>query len=152
MSITAEKSSGTQGAGGAGSSGTGSPSNGSSASSAAGTGGSGPGLTRVVTADTDIGQYVSVTTNSAEPVNAVETKVIEGPIFLTDALFYAGFPPSIVQGSDCTVPESKHIPVFRPVVNVGEIHGIRNPIMAGQSLCAFATTYGQTTVFGFKPY
>lgn len=110
-------------------------------------------MTRVVTADTDIGQYLSVTTNSTDPTNAVPTKVVAGPFFLTHASFAPGTGASIVQGSDCTVPEDKHIPVVRVIAtNIADIHGIRIPVLAGQSLCGLALKYGQITVFGFKPY
>lgn len=147
VNITAETASGTQGAGGAGSSA-------SSASSSVGTGGPGPGLSKVVTADTDIGQYVSITIPFIASPDA-PTKVVEGPFFITDVISPRESPLSIVQGNDCSVSEDKLIPVviFYDQFNaVKQVHGLRLPILAGQSVCAVQSANFKVTVLGFKPY
>jgi hypothetical protein len=145
VSITAEKASGTEGAGGAGSSGVGS---GSGASSSTGTGG--PGFAKVVTADTDIGQSVFFTTTSTVSPDK-EQKVIEGPFYITDAMSQSGSMLHLVQGNDCGVSEDKLILMIMLNQN-SSIHGMRIPILAGQTVCAVQGNYNKVTVLGFKPY
>jgi uncharacterized spore protein YtfJ len=139
--ITAEKTGGTQGAGGSGSSGaTGASGSGSST----GAGGSGPGFARVITAETDIGQYVSITAN-VDP--STYTKLLDGPLFISDVIGFVQL--TTVNGGDCNVPQDKHTTVAQGNM-IAELHGIRMPILAGQSLCLYGG--GAVTVLGFKPY
>jgi hypothetical protein len=152
VNITAETASGTQGAGGAGSSGA--TGRGSAVSSSAGTGGPGPGLTRVVTADTDIGQSVFFTTTSVVSPEK-EQKVIEGPFFITDAISEGMVPLHLVQGNDCGVSEDKLIPLvmfYNQAGSTQQIHGVRIPVLAGQTICAIQGNNAKVTVLGFRPY
>jgi hypothetical protein len=149
VDITREKASATQGAGGAGSSGVGST---SGASSSTGAGAGGPGFAKVITADTDIGQAVSFTTPimSSDPVG---TKVMAGPLLITDVIL-SGPSLYIVQGDDCSVPEDKHINVVYPEQNTfgKQFHGMRLPVLAGQTACSVQGANTRITVFGFRPY
>lgn len=141
ISITAEKAGSTQGAGGAGPSGTTSA---SGPSSSTGAGASGPGLAKVVTADTDIGQYVSIV---ASPGPDAYTKLLEGPLFISDVVGFVEL--DTVQGGDCNALQETHTVVAHSS-NITELHGIRLPILLGQSLCTYSGL--PVTVLGFKPY
>ncbi|MEP7124199.1 MAG: hypothetical protein ABJE95_24950 [Byssovorax sp.] len=147
VDITAEKAAGSQGAGGSGSSGA---SGTSGVSSSAGTGAPGPGLTKVVTADTDIGQSVFFTTTSVVSPEK-EQKVLEGPFFITDATAQTGGTLHLVQGNDCGVSEDKLI-LLAMINQNGSIHGMRIPVLAGQTVCAVQGNNIRVTVLGFRPY
>jgi hypothetical protein len=148
VNITAETASGTQGAGGAGPGSSGATGSGNGASSSAGTGG--PGFTKVITADTDIGQSVFFTTTSTVSPDK-EQKVIEGPFYITDAMTQSGSMLHLVQGNDCGVSEDKLILMVMLNQN-SSIHGMRIPVLAGQTVCAVQGNYSRVTVLGFRPY
>ncbi|MEP7124077.1 MAG: hypothetical protein ABJE95_24330 [Byssovorax sp.] len=145
VAITAEKAGSTQGAGGSGASATGS---GSGPSSGTGAGASGPG--KIVTAETDIGQYVSVSIPNVGPESWV--KVVEGPFFVTDVVGATRL--ATVQGKDCSVAEELHTLVVLGGQQAYQLHGMRLPVLPGQSLCVSAGLSGfpVTNVLGFKPY
>lgn len=126
---------GTTGSGGAGT--------GGSSSSSTGTG---AGAGKVVTADSDIAQYQSITVD----LN-VTTPLLAGPFFVTDVYATAGVTLSTVSGSDCSTPKTA---VLQPPGSGGveQIHGIRLPILAGQSLCEGSSPSGTVTILGFRPY
>lgn len=161
VTITAEKtsvvSSGSSmnatGSGASGPGGTGG-SMGSGTGGSTGTGASGPG--KIVTADNDIGQYQSVTILGIGPGQ----KVVDGPFFVTDV--YCGNTNNstmildTIPSGDCSAPQAQHTAVLVALgSSVGngtpQVHGIRLPVLAGQTLCG---TVGSSscTVLGFKPY
>lgn len=152
--ITAETTGSATGTGGSstatsgtGASGPGGTTSSSGAGGSTGTGGTG----KLVTADTDIAQYVSTSTTGTAQ-NPVETKVIEGPFFVTDVIGLT-YVLSTVQGSDCSVSTDKHtVVVLSTTANGGQLHGVRIPILAGQSLCTQAGLNYNVTVLGFRPY
>lgn len=115
-----------------------------------GTGAAWPGSGKLVTADTDIAQYASVTTTSTVQ-NPVNTKVLEGPFFISDVINIT-YPLTTVGGSDCSLPLDQHTTVLFGTTNVSQFHGLRLPILAGQALCTQAGLNYNVTVLGFKPY
>jgi hypothetical protein len=130
-------SSGTVGPGGT-SSGAGGASNSGSTSSSSGA----PGPAMVVTAETDIGQYQSITQTSGA--------VVSGPFFVSDvAGAVNGGALYTVTGSDCTVSQQAMV-VFLPQ-GPFQSHGMRLPVLAGQTLCV-TNSGGSLTVLGFRPY
>ena len=166
VSITAEKaaavsgsSSGSSmnvtGSGASGPGGTGSATGtGGSTGTGSSTGSGASGAGKVVTADNDIGQYASI---SLVPLKI--DKVVDGPFFVTD-LYCANNGNSAltldtVTGGDCSVPAASHTVVLAVNGNVPysvpQAHGIRLPVLSGQTLCG---TVGSSacTVLGFKPY
>jgi len=119
------------------------------------------GTTKLTTADTDMAQCQSITATGDATATAV--KVLEGPFFVTDVLAGSTSAPTFttVAGTDCSVPQDKHTFVLQvvPLPGAGsgtspQVHGIRLPVLTGQSLCAFSgLSLGvTTTVLGFKPY
>lgn len=112
-----------------------------------GSGAAGPGVAKVVTADTDIAQYVSGTT--AVPGANGRVKVIDGPFFLTDV--FGGGELHLAKGADC---DAEPIGPGLLTVSMGpgtpQIHGIRLAVLSGQTLCAFVG--GSITFQGFRPY
>jgi hypothetical protein len=119
-----------------------------------GAGAAGPG--RVVSADNDIAQYASIVIVAGA---GGSQKVVEGPFFVTD-VYGINWVLDTVSGSDCSIPQGQHVSVLHTdeVLNSAsppQIHGIRLPVLAGQSLCLQvpAQWNGVTvTVLGFKPY
>lgn len=117
-----------------------------------GAGGAGPASNKVVTAETDIGQYMSI---SVSP--SANKKILDGPFFVTDVSCDSNASSWLnldtVLGGDCSAPPDAHTKVL--VVtgnpNTGQIHGIRLPILPGQALCGASGFYA-CTVLGFKPY
>jgi len=109
-----------------------------------GSAGAPPGSGKLVTADTDAAQYqsIAVDPSSSRPI-------VQGPFFVTDVLADGAVTLFTVVGSDCSAPQTK---VLVAAKGVSQFHGIRLPILAGQSLCHHATATGALTVLGFKPY
>jgi hypothetical protein len=73
--------------------------------------------------------------------------LLEGPLFVSDAIGFVQL--STVTGADCNVAQDKHTNVAQ-ANTPAELHGIRMPILPGQSLCLYGG--GAVTVLGFKPY
>lgn len=134
------------------------PSGGSGSQGSTGSQGSGGSSAqahaRMVTAETDIAQYLSGTVDS--PATAGESvKVAEGPFFLTDALGDAYFSLYIVSGGGCPSDVSSMRPIVQaPPISFsssgypGQIHGIRLAVQSGQSLCSNSAL----NFVGFRPY
>ncbi len=121
----------------------------SSSGGTTGSGGAMPGgPTKTVTADNDIGQYLSFTI-PASPNGYV--KVTSGPFFLTDAATYqTPLSFTTVSNGDCSVPTEQHtMLLYQPSNN--QAHGIKTPILPGQTLCVGLGAY-PVTVLGFRPY
>lgn len=134
--------------------GTGGASTSSSSSNSSSTGGP-PPAQRVVTAETDIAQYQSITVSTTSTESGA--KVIDGPFFVTDVAGGwqqgpGGASFHVVTNGDCSVA------VGMPVLstNVGQnaayqVHGIRMPVLPGQTLCMSGALM-TATVMGFRPY
>jgi hypothetical protein len=123
----------------------------SSSTTTSGTGAAGPG--KVVTAETDIGQYQSITVNFSGNA-VVPLKVIDGPFFVTDVYGSSVQPLDIVQGTDCSVMQG-HTQVLGTLFMSppDQVHGIRLPVLVGQTLCAYpGGPQNPITVLGFRPY
>lgn len=116
------------------------------------TGSTGPAPPKVVTADTDMAQYASITTTTTA-LDPVDTLIVEGPFFITDAIAVTSV-LTTVQGNDCSIPVEKHTIVLTGNVNTGvtQFHGLRLPVLSGQSLCVKSAINYNVTVLGFKPY
>jgi hypothetical protein len=89
------------------------------------------------------------------PPNNTDQKVVDGPFFVTD--FYGYVVLDTVMGGDCSVPQSQHTPIAssagQMAANCGaQLHGMRMPILAGQTLCANTNSGCTVTVMGFRPY
>jgi hypothetical protein len=115
-------------------------------SSIGGTGGStGAGaVNKVITADTDLGQYQSISVDllTMQPL-------VQGPFFVTDIVAGNTTTFFTVAGNDCTAPFT--MVLTETPGGLLQFHGIRIPILAGQSLC-HQPNNGTLTVLGFKPY
>lgn len=139
----------TQGSGGASTTSSGST---SSSSGTGGAGAGGPGSGKLVAADTDMAQYQSITLPAPSPPGT-EQKVVDGPFFITDVFMsYQGgiLTFDTVTGGDCSAPANQHHGVLTVTP---QIHGIRLPVLAGQTLCLTANVQSDNyTVLGFKPY
>lgn len=109
-----------------------------------GSAGASPVASKVVTADTDMAQYQSITIEIASP-----QPILQGPFFVTDVV--ADHPVALftVTGSDCATPQTK---VLVAPQGTSQFHGMRLPVLAGQSLCQGPTATGTLTVMGFRPY
>lgn len=138
----------TMGTGGA------STSSSSSSSSSSSTGGP-PPAQRVVTAETDIAQYQSITVSTTSTESGA--KVIDGPFFVTDVAGGwqqgpGGASFHVVTNGDCSVAVGMTV----LSTNVGQnaayqVHGIRMPVLPGQTLC-MSGALTTAIVMGFKPY
>jgi hypothetical protein len=117
-------------------------------SGASGAGGASSGPAKVVTAETDIAQYQSITIPSSNPNGAM---VVSGPFFVTD--MYAptgnGFLAVVTSGSDCNAASPQNA-ALNLQGSPAQIHGIRMPVLKGQSLCAIEAP--GATILGFAPY
>jgi hypothetical protein len=137
-----------------------------SSSSSGGTGGAttssgGPPAARAVTADGDMAQAQAISL-PYDASSGPAVKIVAGPFFVTDAystMSFAHF--TTVVGDDCTVPVDQHTRVLAiasgpsSYVLPAQIHGIRMPILPGQSLCILPENQGgpnNVTVLGFRPY
>jgi hypothetical protein len=138
-------SSGAGGVGGAATSSSGNTSSGMSSSSSTS---SGAAPAKVVTADNDIAQYLSITV----PVASMPQKVVDGPFFVTDV--FGQLTLDMVTGGDCTVPQSQHTTLLgtNNTTTFPQVHGMRMPILANQTLCANTNSSSPAAVLGFRPY
>lgn len=131
---------GTTGSGGAGT--------GGSTSSSTGTGTGGASSAKVVTADSDIAQYQSISADllSMQPV-------LQGPFFVTDVYANNNVTLATVTGTDCSAPQATVMQLPTTAMNgTFQIHGVRLPVLAGQSLCHNTNVGGTLTILGFRPY
>jgi len=127
-------------------------SGGASTTSSGGTGGagaSGPG--KVLTAETDVAQYQAVATSNTDAY-PVDTKLLDGPFFISDVLFSGASLVTTVYGADCSVSFDKHTVVLSTKDAGSQVHGMRLPILPGQSLCTQSGINARVTVLGFRPY
>lgn len=109
----------------------------------------------VTTADSDITQAQSITVTGGGTSGNVT--VLEGPFYVTDVFAGGAYNFTTIHGTDCSAPPEMHTSVLQPIStgsNVAQIHGIRLPVLATQSLCiqSFGTPIGSVTVLGFRPY
>jgi hypothetical protein len=109
-----------------------------------GAAGASPVAGKVVTADTDMAQYQTITVElgSVQPI-------IQGPFFVTDVLANHQVTLFTVTGGDCAAPPTKVLMAPR---EPSQFHGMRLPVLGGQSLCQGTTATGTLTVLGFRPY
>jgi hypothetical protein len=116
-----------------------------SSSSSAGAGGATVG--KLATADTDMGQYQAL--EVTWPGGLTGVPVVAGPFFITDVIGQSGtgFLFTVNDGN-CAITPGPHL-LNLTDTNGKELHGIRTPVLAGQTLCMMYTT---VTVLGFKPY
>jgi hypothetical protein len=133
----------------------------SSSSSTSSTSSSGPPpFTKVVTAETDIAQYQTITL--VGDGTGATMKLLDGPFFVTDVYDDDSMVLprlTVVQGGDCSVDQNMHTILLAPAqTTVGyqilQIHGIRMPVLPGQTLCVRDTPSlgNKMTVMGFRPY
>lgn len=139
----------------------GATSSGSTSSGAGGAIGSssssgGPAQGKLVTAETDIGQYQSFTVTAT--ADNTPQKLIDGPFFVTDVVAsWGNGGPSLttVTGGDCSVAADQHTLVLATSEGPpfkGQMHGIRLPILPGRTLCLNNGSSPKVTVMGFRPY
>jgi hypothetical protein len=109
-----------------------------------GSAGASPVSGKVVTADTDMAQYQSTTVelSSSQPI-------LQGPFFVTDVLADHQVTLFTVTGGDCAAAQTR---VLLAPQGTSQFHGMRLPILGGQSLCHGTTAPGTLTVMGFRPY
>lgn len=88
-------------------------------------------------------QYQSIS------VDLLSTQLaLQGPFFVTDVIADNTVTLSTVTGNDCSAPQTKVLSAIGPA----QFHGMRMPILSGQSLCHSMNGGGTLTVLGFKPY
>jgi len=111
-----------------------------------------PPVQKMVTAETDMAQYQSFTVLADAQV---AKKVLDGPFFVTDAagsIISSGAVFFLGTNGDCSTQTDTVLQTNASNLGAHDIHGMRMPVLPGQTLCLVSGSYGGATVMGFRPY